>query len=866
MRKVRNNLAVKRLAKKSFQGSRTRNIIAALAIGLTAILFTAVFTIGLGILENTQRSSMLQAGGDAHGAIKNLTQEQYEILAEHPSIRECGRDIVVAHAVENPEFLKRHVEIHCLDKNLYPHWFVEILEGEEPKTEEEVLMDQKSMELLGLPAKAGVSVTLKLRVHPGSEPIERTFTVSGVIKSAEAMSVGFVFVPEAYEKAYAKELAQGQEEAYSSTGKITMHVIFANSRSIQEKLNKIITDSGFSLDEASPDYIESNANWAYLSDGAQSDPATTAGVGASLILIIVTGYLIIYNIFQISVVREIRYYGLLKTIGTTGRQIKRILRRQAFWLFFLGTPLGLFLGYLSGNIFLPLVMSAGSSRDREELLVSAHPWIFIGAALFTLGTVLISQWKPGRIAARVSPVEALHYTDQTKRHKKPKKTTDGGKLSRMAFSNLGRNRGRTAVVIGSLSLTLVLMNTLYTFTSSVDRTGFLSKMILCEDLIGNAQLWNYRYFVIDEQTAEECSLSESFIAACRQQEEFSEGGRIYMHQAGAYLPVESWEIPDYIPRNEEGVPGTWYSFGFQPLAGYDTGAYTVAIHGIEPFVLSKMTVTEGETDPAKIWEKLKTGKYLIYSVQVDDNSLVIEDGVKHHAGDKITLTYRDGGPTKEYEILSVVKSHNFSLTNRSTQQFSYYITAEEFKENLSDAYLMSYLFDVKEGGEAAMDAFLKSYTEEEEPLMSIESRSTYEGTFREMLGSVTLVGAALAAVIGLIGLLNYINVILTSMTTRKREFAMMEAIGMTKRQLVGMLTAEGLYYSLLTIVCSLAVGALFSLTIVRAIGNGIWFVHYRFTLWPLVLASPVLLLFGALIPRVVYGLQRKKSIVEEIRE
>ena len=105
MRKVRNNPAVKRLARKSFQASRTRNSIAAIAIGLTAVLFTAVFTIGIGIVEDTQKSSMLQAGGDAHGAIKDLTQEQYEILAQHPSIRECGRDIVMAHAVENPEFL-----------------------------------------------------------------------------------------------------------------------------------------------------------------------------------------------------------------------------------------------------------------------------------------------------------------------------------------------------------------------------------------------------------------------------------------------------------------------------------------------------------------------------------------------------------------------------------------------------------------------------------------------------------------------------------------------------------------------------------------------------------------------------------------
>lgn len=75
--------------------------------------------------------------------------------------------------------------------------------------------------------------------------------------------------------------------------------------------------------------MASNANWAYMSQSASSDPANIIGIGAALLLILVTGYLIIYNIFQISVIRDIRYYGLLKTIGTTGRQIKKILRRQA---------------------------------------------------------------------------------------------------------------------------------------------------------------------------------------------------------------------------------------------------------------------------------------------------------------------------------------------------------------------------------------------------------------------------------------------------------------------------------------------------------------------------------------------------------
>lgn len=872
MGKVRNNQAVKRLSAKSFQASRTRNLMAAVAIALTAILFTAVFTVGLGMIEDTQRSYMQQAGGDAHGAVKDLTQEQYDRLKEHPSIVECGRDIVVSFSVDNPEFLKRHVEMHYLDRNLYPHWFIEIEDGKAPETADEILLDRKSLELLGVEPKAGCQVTFDMQVHQGSPSVRRAFTVSGVIKPAEAMNRGFAIVSPAYLETYAKELnapSSAGEAIYSDTGKISMHVIFSNSGNIQEKLNKIITDSGFSLDTASGDYIASNANWAYLSGGAEGDIGTMAGIGAAVVLIMVTGYLIIYNIFQISVIRDIRYYGLLKTIGTTERQIKRILRRQAFKLCMLGTPAGLVLGYFAGRFLLPVILAAGKGQAYESVPVSPRPWIFIGAVLFTVLTVLISEWKPGRIAARISPVEALRYTDHGKKYKRMKKTTDGGKIVRMAFSNLGRNRVRTAVVICSLSLTVVLMNSVYTITSSIDREGFLAKMILCEDIIGNAALWNYNYRPFDEETAVEEALSERFISVCKEQEGFADGGRIYMAGNGQVsMPVESWEIPDYIQKNEEGVPGDFWpgaAGGFIPYGGYEEGAYLANLYGIEPFVLSKMTVTEGETDPNVIWEKLETGNYLIYSVSVDDNMRVIEEEVKHHAGDKVTLQYKDG-VEKEYEIVSVVKEHMYSLTNRINSQFSYYVSAEEFRKNLSDVYLMSFLFDTKDGYQAEMEEFLKTYTGNVEPVMSYESRTTYAGNFDQLLGMITVVGTGLAGIIGLIGMLNFINVMMTSVATRKREFAMMEAIGMTKRQLAGMLVTEGMFYALLTILFSAVLGTLFSLTAIRGVGGGFWFMRYRFTLLPLAVACPVLLLFGVLVPEAVYGLRKKESVVEALRE
>ena len=127
-------------------------------------------------------------------------------------------------------------------------------------------------------------------------------------------------------------------------------------------------------------------------------------LAAVLVLILITGYLIIYNVFQISVANDIRFYGLLKTIGTTARQLRRILLYQALWLSLAGIPLGLVLGYAAGNLLLPFCV--GAVNPDLRVLVRFEPRAFAAAAAFSLFTVLLSCARPVRLAGRVSPVES----------------------------------------------------------------------------------------------------------------------------------------------------------------------------------------------------------------------------------------------------------------------------------------------------------------------------------------------------------------------------------------------------------------------------------------------------------------------------
>ena len=149
----------------------------------------------------------------------------------------------------------------------------------------------------------------------------------------------------------------------------------------------------------------------------------------------------------------------------------------------LGIPAGLVLGYILGILLIPALIADQDTRPVR----SANPVIFIGSALFAWITVMISCMLPARLAGKVSPIEALRYTDtDTEVKRQVKKSKTGASLSKMAWSNLGRNRKRTLLVISSLTLGLVLMSYFYAKNASFDVEKYLIDMCVADFQIDDA--------------------------------------------------------------------------------------------------------------------------------------------------------------------------------------------------------------------------------------------------------------------------------------------------------------------------------------------------------------------------------------------
>lgn len=850
MYEVNNKQAVRRLSSRSFKANASRNLIAVIAIALTAILFTALFTVGSGLVENIQQQTMRQAGGDGMACLKYITDEQFEAVRDHPLIDRISYNRIICESVESDALLKRHTEIYYMNDVGMELGFCVPTHGRKPEQENEIIMDTRAMKMLGLPEEIGTPVTFRLKLH-GGKIVEREFVLSGWWEADPAFNmVSIMVVSKAYTDAHIDELYNSYRENCELTGAINSYIMFRSSLGLEKKVERVITESGCSMDENAPDYIECNVNWSYLSSNFDFDLPTVTGALAAALLIILTGYLIIYNIFQISVTRDIRFYGLLKTIGTTGRQIKMIIRRQALILSCIGIPIGLFLGYFIGTALVPLLMS-NTNYTGSTFTTSANPLIFAGSTVFALVTVAVSTARPGRIAAGVSPVEAVRYTDSTTIRKKSRRSRNGAKIISMAMANLGRNKKRTALVIVSMSLSLVLFNTVYTLSIGFDMDKYLSTFVETDFLVSHASLVNHTYCGGDDDT-----VTDSMIASIEQQEGFQRGGRFFANIRDAECfrvkPHEN-ETPARADNEDEN------------------GNYFCAVYGLEDFPLSNLQVLEGEID----YEKLKTGKYILEGVKLDDNHQPEWQTSHYGIGDTVTLcNYRGNGESiyeNEYteypcEIMAKVAVSTYTNSCRMFYPHSYYLPAEVYKTMTADPGTMMYVCDVEDGFEASMEAFLQNYTENVEPTMTYSSKSTNIEHFEGLRSTLFLVGGMLSLIIGMIGVLNFVNSMLTSILTRRREFAMLQSVGMTTGQLRKMLVIEGLAYTASSGLVSILTGTAISALVSGTVARSLWFFTYHFTLLPLAVTIPILLLVGILLPLPVLNAVERQSIVERLRE
>ena len=225
------------------------------------------------------------------------------------------------------------------------------------------------------------------------------------------------------------------------------------------------------------------------------------------------------------------------------------------------------------------------------------------------------------------------------------------------------------------------------------------------------------------------------------------------------------------------------------------------------------------------------------------------------------VQYRD----VEYEVAALVTVPSaFSYRYYGADEFI--LNDQTFIQDSGTSDVMYYAFDTTDEVNDAMEEFLRDYTENVNPQFDYESKALYAAEFEGMRSMFQLCGGALSFIVGLVGVLNFFNAILTGIIARKREFAVLQSIGMTGKQLKTMLVCEGLFYALGAAVLSLVLTLVLGPVAFTAVGSLFWFFTYRLTLSPFLIVVPVFALLGILVPLAVYRAIARSTIVERLRQ
>ena len=865
MYKVNNRKLIWKLTIKSLKVNQTRNRVAIIAIALTTLLFSSIFSIGGTLLKSFQEESFRQSGGYDHVSIKDISEEQIEELSRDSAIVFSGKRLFLGFCEED-NFEEIQTEVSYMDKNSSKTYYSVPEHGSLPKEgTKEVAMDSKALELLGIKPELGTEIPLTITVGL-EEKVTDTFTLCGWWEHDPANMASQILVPKSYCLDVFDKLSKDVSKSW------TMGIMFRNSWNLDGKLNNLLNRHGYQNENPEKDhYLSTGVNWGYLSTqfGKENDIVTVVAVLLVLFVVLFSGYLIIYNIFQISVQKDIQYYGLLKTIGTTKTQIQKMIRIQAFLFSVVGIPLGLILGFLVGNALVPVILK---QMNQSVMTISIHPLIFLGASLFSVLTVSLSCEKPGKIAGKVQPLEALRYVESKLKKKKSKGSDSRARILKMAFANLGRNRKKTVTVVLSLTLSAVLFYLVFAFSKGFDMDKFTEKFYTSDFMFASKNYFKYEIPVgVEEETMLDLEVLDGV----------TESGRIYCSTQDAWLKKEVWQISEDFYRKYEND----YAEEEKPD---ENGLYceSIELYGMDEFPASYLEVLEGDVSKALQGK----GNNIIAVVETDDFGTIQENSCPFQVGDQIKVSYyedrmrydkktgekatRDTNREDlyweyvnrrdvDYTICAKVVLP-YPMSSRFFSSMRFILGSDHYVKDTGSDFVLSYLFNGDNDQTEEIQEFLEQYTKDS--AYGFESKKQYQEQFSSFRNMFLLVGGILAFIIGLIGVVNFFNSILTGIQSRKREFAMLQSVGMTGRQLRKMLIYEGIFYTLSSVLLATVLTVLLQVFVMKALTKVLWFFTLKVTLLPLFIILPIYLLLGILIPVVCYGNLKKSSIVERLRD
>ena len=812
-----------RVAYCNMRHYKSKNILIGIAIILTTLLLFVIPSIGKDMVE-VNFAVINKIYPTWHALYRNVDESTVMKLAAHHDVKTYGlRSDAGYMNLEDAT-----VSMMYMDRTGMELYKVKLKEGQLPQKENDIVVSKGILEALGQNGKIGDTITVPYQIlkDDGLDYTkEKDFRICGFLADNESskeqkqytslVSEAFLKAEIPVEQVKYRFLLQVNGQKGNTTADYT------------ETIQNIARQFGISEDDM-------NINKEYLAAN-YVDPATIPVIVGIMLIVVLAGIITIYSVYYVSMNQRVREFGKLKAIGATKRQLRQIVLREGMGVALFAIPIGLLIGTVAVKVV--LLQFVEHAKDSNVLITEAYKvvakgevqlyywWIYLLAIAVTLCTVYLSLMKPMRMAAKVSEIEAMRYQGGSKRQKSSRKGYQFLNIGRLTKRNLAENKKKSTITIVSMAVTGIFVMMVATVLSCANPMESAKSSIVGQYEIspivesGNKEHPEYEWAEVQKNNP----LNEGL----KQQIEELDG-------------VERVDV--FTALKVSGGP-------FEEKIG------TEFINGVPEEYAEELK--KGITEGNVTYEELKSGDKVI----LDRALLHWYPDIK--VGDKLKLNIHDGDNTFQKEIeVAAIGEYGTGLTN-----YNCLIMAKEGAEKLTINNSSSYFQVIADKDyDEALEASLQAIVDGSGRLQMRTWKNEYD-TWENAIQMTRGACYAFIIILAAISIMNLINTMINSVHVRKKELGMMQAIGMSDRQLMKMLQLEGIFYTVGTLIISIGVGSLAGYPLfLYAKRTGMFDIStYHYPVTAAILIILTLFVIQMLLAIFIAKSVRKDSLIERIR-
>lgn len=812
-----------RVAYCNMRHYKSKNILIGIAIILTTLLLFVIPSIGKDMVE-VNFAVINKIYPTWHALYRNVDESTVMKLAAHHDVKTYGlRSDAGYMNLEDAT-----VSMMYMDRTGMELYKVKLKEGQLPQKENDIVVSKGILEALGQNGKIGDTITVPYQIlkDDGLDYTkEKDFRICGFLADNESskeqkqytslISEAFLKAEIPVEQVKYRFLLQVNGQKGNTTADYT------------ETIQNIARQFGISEDDM-------NINKEYLAAN-YVDPATIPVIVGIMLIVVLAGIITIYSVYYVSMNQRVREFGKLKAIGATKRQLRQIVLREGMGVALFAIPIGLLIGTVAVKVV--LLQFVEHAKDSNVLITEAYKvvakgevqlyywWIYLLAIAVTLCTVYLSLMKPMRMAAKVSEIEAMRYQGGSKRQKSSRKGYQFLNIGRLTKRNLAENKKKSTITIVSMAVTGIFVMMVATVLSCANPMESAKSSIVGQYEIspivesGNKEHPEYEWAEVQKNNP----LNEGL----KQQIEELDG-------------VERVDV--FTALKVSGGP-------FEEKIG------TEFINGVPEEYAEELK--KGITEGNVTYEELKSGDKVI----LDRALLHWYPDIK--VGDKLKLNIHDGDNTFQKEIeVAAIGEYGTGLTN-----YNCLIMAKEGAEKLTINNSSSYFQVIADKDyDEALEASLQAIVDGSGRLQMRTWKNEYD-TWENAIQMTRGACYAFIIILAAISIMNLINTMINSVHVRKKELGMMQAIGMSDRQLMKMLQLEGIFYTVGTLIISIGVGSLAGYPLfLYAKRTGMFDIStYHYPVTAAIIIILTLFVIQMLLAIFIAKSVRKDSLIERIR-